>query len=95
MIQGVSGDIFNSMRKKETKKNLFILVFDLEVNRNTICVGLARVGASDQNIVACTLEEMVSIELGRPLHCMVVAAPSLHPLEEEYLEQFFKSERNK
>lgn len=60
-----------------------------------MCVGLARVGACDQSIVACSLEEMSSVELGPPLHCMVVTAPTLHPLEEEYLAQFYNSERNK
>ncbi|XP_065221650.1 diphthine methyl ester synthase [Planococcus citri] len=64
---------------------------DSKITPETLCVGLARVGASDQKIVACSLEEMQSVELGLPLHSLVIAAPKLHPLEEEYLKQFYIS----
>ncbi|GAB6033022.1 diphthine synthase [Chamberlinius hualienensis] len=61
----------------------------LVVNRNSRCVGLARVGSPEQNIVYTTLEEMINIDLGPPLHSLVVigSAP-MHPIEEEMLEMF-------
>jgi diphthine synthase len=53
-------------------------------------VGLARVGSDTQQILACTLEEMKDIDLGPPLHSLVITG-LLHPLEVEYLAQFSDS----
>lgn len=62
------------------------------VTRNTICVGLARVGRDDQMICADTLENLAAKDLGGPLHSLIVAG-KLHPLEIEFLKIFY-SERN-
>lgn len=43
-----------------------------EITENTICVGLARVGAQDQKIASGTLHQMSTVELGGPLHSMIV-----------------------
>ncbi|XP_066590625.1 diphthine methyl ester synthase [Prorops nasuta] len=51
----------------------------------TLVVGLARVGSDDQQIHVCSLKEMIKTYLGGPLHSLVIPAPTLHPLEEEYL----------
>ncbi|XP_060536845.1 diphthine methyl ester synthase [Cylas formicarius] len=59
-----------------------------EISSQSLCVGLARVGMDDQKIIVCTLEDMTGIDLGRPLHSLIIVGPSLHPIEEEYLEQF-------
>ncbi|KAK9880493.1 hypothetical protein WA026_011734 [Henosepilachna vigintioctopunctata] len=56
--------------------------------KDSLCIGLARVGCEDEKIIACTLNEMLEVDLGKPLHCMVIAAPKLHPLELEYVDQF-------
>lgn len=58
------------------------------LSEDSFCIGLARVGCDDENIVACSLKKMTEVDLGAPLHCMVIAAPTLHPLELEYVEQF-------
>lgn len=86
MNQKVSQYYSEIVESESTHYSFFFI--NLGITRNTFCVGLARVGADDQKIVACSLEKMTSIDLGAPLHSMVIAAPSLHPLEEEYLEQF-------
>lgn len=52
------------------------------------CVGVARVGSSTQQISVCSLKEMKEKNLGAPLHSLVIPAPELHPIEEEYLRQF-------
>ncbi|KAJ4448300.1 diphthine synthase [Periplaneta americana] len=57
---------------------------------SSLCVGVARVGAEDQRIVACSLQEMKEVELGPPLHSLVIAG-CLHPLEVEFLTQFARS----
>lgn len=53
-----------------------------------LVVGLARVGSDQQKIVACSLGKMVEVDLGSPLHSLIVCAKDLHPLELEFLEQF-------
>lgn len=60
----------------------------LAVTEETLCVGLARVGAEDQQIAAGTLQQMCSVALGGPLHSLVITGGSRHPLEVEMLSLF-------
>lgn len=59
-----------------------------EVTEDTLCIGLARIGSEDQQIAACSLKQMAGLDLGEPLHSLIIAGPHLHPLETEYLQQF-------
>lgn len=77
-------DVLNE-KAKET-------IEELAFDESSIIVGLARVGWEDQRIVACSLREMASIDLGPPLHCMVIPAMKLHPLESEFLVQYVLNE---
>ena len=54
---------------------------------DTICVGLSRVGCDDQNIVCTTLKKMKEIDIGPPLHSLVIPG-KLHFLEIEMLKLF-------
>lgn len=56
----------------------------LAMTEETVCVGLARVGAEDQAIHTGTLRELVSCDLGGPLHSLIVTG-HLHPVELEML----------
>ena len=56
------------------------------VDAETVCIGLARVGADTQRIVSGTLTELSQIDLGEPLHCLIVTG-KLHPMEIEFLEK--------
>ncbi|GAB1288043.1 Diphthine methyl ester synthase [Apodemus speciosus] len=58
------------------------------ITEETLCVGLARVGAEDQKIAAGTLEQMCTVRLGEPLHSLVITGGNLHPLEMEMLSLF-------
>ncbi|XP_051021426.1 diphthine methyl ester synthase isoform X1 [Acomys russatus] len=58
------------------------------VTEDTLCVGLARVGAEDQKIAAGTLQQMCTVDLGKPLHSLVITGNNLHPLEMEMLSLF-------
>ena len=49
----------------------------------TKCIAIARVGAESQQIVAGSLEEMTKLDVGGPLHSMVLCAEELHPIEKE------------
>ncbi|XP_014899248.1 diphthine methyl ester synthase [Poecilia latipinna] len=57
---------------------------ELGVTEDTVCVGLARLGADDQAVRAATLRQLASCDLGGPLHSLVVTA-RLHPLEVDML----------
>ncbi|NXX92862.1 DPH5 synthase, partial [Centropus bengalensis] len=58
-----------------------------EITENTMCVGLARVGAPDQQIASGTLHQMSKVELGGPLHSLIITG-TMHPLELEMLQLF-------
>lgn len=60
----------------------------LVVTEDSLCIGLARVGSDSQQLVTCSLKAMANVDLGGPLHSMIIAGPVLHPLETDYIEQF-------
>eukprot|EP00301_Raphidiophrys_heterophryoidea_P011946 c18206_g1_i1.p1 GENE.c18206_g1_i1~~c18206_g1_i1.p1 ORF type:complete len:289 (+),score=67.72 c18206_g1_i1:63-869(+) len=53
----------------------------------TLVIGLARVGQTDQKIVATTLEKMTETDMGLPLHSMVIPG-HMHELEQEMVDHF-------
>lgn len=61
---------------------------DLAFDEQSLFVGVARVGHETQAIKACSLTRMADLDLGAPLHSLVLPAKKLHPLEVEYLQQF-------
>lgn len=61
----------------------------VDLEETSTCLGLARIGSSNQKIVRKTLIEATSFDLGAPLHSLVIPS-RLHPLEEEMLELFSK-----
>ena len=50
-------------------------------------VGLARVGTDTERLVSCTLRQLAEVDLGPPLHSLVVVG-NTHPMELDYLKQF-------
>jgi len=56
--------------------------------RESLAVGVARVGAEDEKIVAGTLEELCEADLGKPLHSLVLLGSRTHDLERDYLLEF-------
>lgn len=57
-------------------------------SKESLAVGVARVGAEDQMIVAGTLEELCDADLGKPLHSLVLLGKRTHDLERDFLEEF-------
>ncbi|KAB1274965.1 Diphthine methyl ester synthase [Camelus dromedarius] len=72
----------------EVVQNQRIRGEDPAITEETLCVGLARVGAEDQKIAAGTLQQMCTVDLGGPLHSLIITGGSLHPLEIEMLNLF-------
>lgn len=61
---------------------------------DTVCVGLSRVGSDAQRIVSATLQEMTQIDLGEPLHSLIIPG-EMHSLERDMLLQFAISDNTK
>mmetsp|Transcript_22016 Transcript_22016/g.31955 ORF Transcript_22016/g.31955 Transcript_22016/m.31955 type:complete len:271 (-) Transcript_22016:120-932(-) len=55
--------------------------------REAMAVGMARLGQEEQRIVAGTLGELSEVDMGPPLHCLVLCG-TLHPVEQELLEYY-------
>jgi len=51
---------------------------------DTVCVGCARIGSSGKKIVAGTAKELLDVDFGDPLHCLIVPG-KLHFMEEDAL----------
>lgn len=56
------------------------------VEPNTIIIGLARVGGADERVVAARADAWKGIDLGPPLHCLIVPG-TLHFQEEAALSR--------
>lgn len=55
---------------------------------SALAVGVARVGSRDQTIAAGTLEQLAQVDLGPPLHSLVLLGKRTHYLEKSYIDAF-------
>jgi diphthine methyl ester synthase len=55
-------------------------------------VGCARVGSQEQRFVCGTLKELAEVDLGRPLHSVVLLGKRTHELERDYIKEWAVSE---
>jgi diphthine synthase len=53
-----------------------------------LAVGVARVGAKYQKMACGTLKELTSVDLGQPLHSLVLLGRRGHELERDYIKAF-------
>lgn len=56
-------------------------------DEETTCVGFARLGSEDQLIAAGSMRELLTLDFGPPLHCLVIAG-EMHPIEQEMFDFF-------
>lgn len=61
---------------------------------NSLCVGLSRVGHPSQQIVAGTMQELLTVDFGGPLHCFVIAG-ECDEVELQMLERFHWDRENR
>lgn len=69
-------------------------LLEIEANRQLgactpecLAVGVARVGSPTQKIVAGSMQALLDIQFGEPLHSLIIAG-TMHVIESEFLEQF-------
>eukprot|EP00928_Gymnodinium_smaydae_P064557 TRINITY_DN47852_c0_g1_i1.p1 TRINITY_DN47852_c0_g1~~TRINITY_DN47852_c0_g1_i1.p1 ORF type:complete len:317 (-),score=64.90 TRINITY_DN47852_c0_g1_i1:65-898(-) len=68
------------LREIEETKQQGVATADSEL------VGVARLGRPDQAVVFGKCSELAELDMGAPLHSLVVPAPELHECETEFLE---------
>lgn len=55
---------------------------------DSLAIGAARVGADDQRMAAGTLKELSDVDLGPPLHSLVLLGRRTHELEKDFIKAF-------
>ncbi|XP_052828061.1 diphthine methyl ester synthase isoform X2 [Octopus bimaculoides] len=55
--------------------------------KDTICVGLTKVGSDEQKILVAPLERLAETDMGPPLHSLVIPG-NMHPMEIAMLRSF-------
>lgn len=58
-----------------------------QLNEETVAVGLARIGSETQKIVYTSLSKMANVDIGPPLHSLIIPG-TLHEIEEKMLQLF-------
>lgn len=61
---------------------------------DSLAIGVARIGAPSQQIVAGTMQELLNVDFGEPLHSLIIAG-DMHVIESEFLEQFRVTSANR
>jgi len=56
--------------------------------KDKLAVSVARLGSDGEKIVAGTLEELSSVDMGAPLHSLVLCGTNMHEMEWEYIREF-------
>lgn len=57
------------------------------ISDETKCIGVARLGFQDQKIVSGTVSQVERVDLGAPVHCLIIPG-NLHFVEEEAIDLF-------
>ncbi|KAL8940218.1 MAG: hypothetical protein Q9216_002927 [Gyalolechia sp. 2 TL-2023] len=54
----------------------------------SLAVGVARLGANDQRMAAGTLKQLIEVDLGPPLHSLILLGKRVHDMERDYIRQY-------
>ena len=54
----------------------------------SLAIGVARVGAKNQKMVTGTLKQLCDVDLGPPLHSLVLLGSRRHELEKDFIRPF-------
>ncbi|KAI8635945.1 diphthine synthase [Parasitella parasitica] len=55
---------------------------------DSLAIGCTRIGTNTQKIVAGTLEELVDVDFGEPLHSLVLIGSRMHEMEAEFVKEY-------
>ena len=71
-------DAIRYLLKAELKRNERVF------SEKTLCVGCARIGSESQVIKAGAAKDLLKLNFGKPVHCLIVTG-KLHFMEEDAL----------
>jgi len=54
----------------------------------SLAMGAARVGAADQKLAVGTLKELSEVNMGKPLHSLILLGRRVHDLEREFIREY-------
>ena len=54
----------------------------------SMAVAIARVGAEDQKIACGTLQQLCEVDMGPPLHSLILIGSRVHELERDFIREF-------
>lgn len=72
-------DAIRYLLKVELKRN------EKAFSEKTLCIGCVRIGSENQVIKAGTAKDLLKLNFGKPIHCLIIPA-KLHFMEEEALK---------
>ncbi|EEP82327.1 diphthine synthase [Uncinocarpus reesii 1704] len=55
---------------------------------DSLAIGAARVGAEDQKLAVGTLKQLTEIDMGEPLHCLILLGKRTHDLERDFIRDY-------
>ena len=55
---------------------------------DSLAVAVARLGAQDQKIAAGTLQQLTEVDMGPPLHSLILLGSRVHDLERDFIQGF-------
>jgi diphthine synthase len=55
---------------------------------DSLAIGVARVGAESQHMAAGSLQELTMVDMGPPLHSLVLLGRRTHDLERDFIREF-------
>ena len=55
---------------------------------DNLAVAVARVGALDQKIVCGSLQQLTTVDMGPPLHSLILVGSKVHELERDFIRGF-------
>jgi len=70
--------------EEERKENVY--------GDSSLAIGAARIGAKEQRMVVGTLKELCDVDLGPPLHSLVLLGSRRHELERDFIRPFSVNE---
>lgn len=57
-------------------------------DRDSLAVGVARIGAENQRMAAGSLQQLAKVDLGSPLHSLVLLGRRTHDMERDFIREF-------
>ena len=55
---------------------------------DSLAVAVARIGAEDQKITSGTLQQLCDVDMGPPLHSLILLGNRVHDLERDFIKEF-------